>query len=265
MIFLLIAGIAALLTGGLAIAIGVPVKEFSFGNTMILAGSMSACTGLILFGLWIATRELRAVARRIAMPAATGLAEPSLPELDAPPSRPAYPPRPAAPREPMIAPPVPIVPADERAEVEVAEPAMRPEPVPAPPPPPEPAPKPRRNLLFESSVRKDRTRTDSGVAPTIEAPQRTVFADPATTRERPDPVTTRERADRIRARAGQPTTYPDPQAAVQTEVTVIKSGDVDGMGYSLYSDGSIEAQMPEGMMRFASIEALRAHLDQRGA
>jgi hypothetical protein len=47
-------------------------------------------------------------------------------------------------------------------------------------------------------------------------------------------------------------------------VTVLKSGVVDGMAYSLYSDGSIEAQMPEGMMRFASIEALRAHLDQRG-
>ena len=31
----------------------------------------------------------------------------------------------------------------------------------------------------------------------------------------------------------------------------------------MYSDGSIEAQMPEGMMRFASIEELRAHLDQR--
>jgi hypothetical protein len=46
-------------------------------------------------------------------------------------------------------------------------------------------------------------------------------------------------------------------------VTVLKSGIVDGMAYSLYSDGSIEAQMPEGMMRFASIEELRAHLDQR--
>jgi hypothetical protein len=47
------------------------------------------------------------------------------------------------------------------------------------------------------------------------------------------------------------------------EVTVLKSGVVDGMAYSLYSDGSIEAQMPEGMMRFASIDELRVHLDQR--
>jgi hypothetical protein len=51
--------------------------------------------------------------------------------------------------------------------------------------------------------------------------------------------------------------------ADQPPVTVLKSGVVDGMAYSLYSDGSIEAQMPEGMMRFASIDELRAHLDQR--
>ena len=49
----------------------------------------------------------------------------------------------------------------------------------------------------------------------------------------------------------------------QAPVTVLKSGIVDGMAYSLYSDGSIEAQMPEGMMRFASIDELRSHLDQR--
>ena len=51
--------------------------------------------------------------------------------------------------------------------------------------------------------------------------------------------------------------------ARMSRVTVLKSGVVDGMAYSLYSDGSIEAQMPEGMMRFASIDELRAHLDQR--
>jgi hypothetical protein len=58
----------------------------------------------------------------------------------------------------------------------------------------------------------------------------------------------------------------DPPAAPsedQPPVTVLKSGVVDGMAYSLYSDGSIEAQMPEGMLRFASIDELRSHLDER--
>ena len=71
-----------------------------------------------------------------------------------------------------------------------------------------------------------------------------------------------------------PTTFSEPAAGAvgadrppppvdQPPVTVLKSGVVDGMAYSLYSDGSIEAQMPEGMMRFASIDELRSHLDHR--
>ncbi len=69
-------------------------------------------------------------------------------------------------------------------------------------------------------------------------------------------------------RSGRPPPAPEADGAPtrngdQSAVTVLKSGVVDGMAYSLYSDGSIEAQMPEGMMRFASIDELRAHLDQR--
>jgi hypothetical protein len=62
-----------------------------------------------------------------------------------------------------------------------------------------------------------------------------------------------------------PPASPPPPAAAETApgVTVIKSGVVDGMAYSLYSDGSIEAQMPEGMLRFASLDELRAHLERR--
>ena len=65
--------------------------------------------------------------------------------------------------------------------------------------------------------------------------------------------------------AGTAAERPAPPAPAEQApaVTVLKSGVVDGMAYSLYSDGSIEAQMPEGMMRFASIDELRAHLDQR--
>jgi hypothetical protein len=49
----------------------------------------------------------------------------------------------------------------------------------------------------------------------------------------------------------------------QPPATVVKSGVVDGMAYLLYSDGSIWAQMPEGIIRFASLDELRSHLDQR--
>ncbi|HEV3158901.1 MAG TPA: hypothetical protein VGZ89_02805 [Xanthobacteraceae bacterium] len=45
-------------------------------------------------------------------------------------------------------------------------------------------------------------------------------------------------------------------------VAVLKSGVVNGMPYTLYSDGSIEAQLPEGMLRFGSITELRNHIEQ---
>lgn len=47
-------------------------------------------------------------------------------------------------------------------------------------------------------------------------------------------------------------------------VAVLKSGVVDGMGYTLYVDGSIEAELPNGTLRFASINELRAHLEKTG-
>jgi hypothetical protein len=47
-----------------------------------------------------------------------------------------------------------------------------------------------------------------------------------------------------------------------TGVSVLKSGLVNGMAYTLYSDGSIEAQLPEGTLRFGSITELRNHIEQ---
>jgi hypothetical protein len=44
-------------------------------------------------------------------------------------------------------------------------------------------------------------------------------------------------------------------------VTVLKSGTVEGMAYTLYSDGSIEAELPQGMVRFGSITELRNHIE----
>ena len=65
MTMLLIAGIAVLAAGLLAVAFGIPVKEFSFGNTLILAGAVAACTGIILLGLAVVVRELQNIARRL--------------------------------------------------------------------------------------------------------------------------------------------------------------------------------------------------------
>ena len=37
------------------------------------------------------------------------------------------------------------------------------------------------------------------------------------------------------------------------------------MAYTLYSDGSIEAQLPQGKLRFGSITALRNHIERNGS
>lgn len=52
------------------------------------------------------------------------------------------------------------------------------------------------------------------------------------------------------------------QAAEDVQpVEVLKQGTVDGMSYTLYTDGSIDAEFPEGRLRFNSIDELREHLE----
>jgi hypothetical protein len=51
-------------------------------------------------------------------------------------------------------------------------------------------------------------------------------------------------------------------ATTDETVLVLKSGVVDGMAYTLFSDGSIEAGLPQGTLRFGSITELRNHIEQ---
>ena len=151
-------------------------------------------------------------------------------------------------------------------------------------------PKPKRNLLFSSTSRKEReraqARTSEPLTPDLLSPDlrpNPPAAPPRRSRpsRRPQRSTTpgrsrngparptllprrpRRDAATFDAQRAAANGRPRPSRAKQPAVTVLKSGVVDGMAYSLYSDGSIEAQMPEGMMRFASIDELRSHLDQR--
>ncbi len=56
-----------------------------------------------------------------------------------------------------------------------------------------------------------------------------------------------------------------PERVIAPPVSVLKSGVVDGMAYTLYSDGSIEAQLPQGTLRFGSIADLRSHIEQHAS
>jgi hypothetical protein len=274
MTMLLIAGIAALVAGLLAVALGIPVKEFSLGNTLILAGTVAACTGVILLGLAVVVRELQNIARRLgpANPAKAARVK-SEPQLPVPAAN-----QPAAETSSSAAPWQEEVAARDRGHGDGVPEATPPEPA--------AATKPRRNLLFSSSSRKERERAaqtpDPAAADSVAPPAAPPVVPPAPKEPAPAtfedawPQSDRARSDALR-RTRTPSTFAEPSASapaperpappVRSEepapVTVLKSGVVDGMAYSLYSDGSIEAQMPEGMMRFASIDELRSHLDQR--
>ncbi len=291
---LLIAGIGFLLAGLLAIGFGIPVKEFSFGNTLILTGAVAACTGMIMFGLWMVVRELKNIARRLGpgvsrvLPTALSAAQGNQAAEDDGFlfSRDQPAPEHAGSAEPAALSPPPWY--DEGASRDRGR-----NDVPAASEPVEAAPavKPGRNLLFSSSSRKEReraqARTADPSAPDLR-PAPPAAAPPTPESSEAPPATFDDawpKSERARAadapllrRSGRaPSTFteagagatgadhfsPAAQNEEQPPVTVLKSGVVDGMAYTLYSDGSIEAQMPEGMMRFASIDELRSHLDQR--
>jgi hypothetical protein len=65
--------------------------------------------------------------------------------------------------------------------------------------------------------------------------------------------------------ASAPHGAPAPHGASEPDdvrpAAILKSGVVDGMAYTLYADGSIEAQLPQGTVRFGSIAELRAHIE----
>ncbi|MGB3446712.1 MAG: hypothetical protein WBA48_08460 [Xanthobacteraceae bacterium] len=294
MFFLAIVGVAAVVAGGAAIWFGIPVKEFSFGNTMILAGAVAICNGLLLVGLGLVVRELKAIKQNLRERAFESVPR----EVD----------RPLLPagsigrgsRSDRDAFDVHHVPSENLASAgarrqvvtrsDDSDASVRdagrtdaesnrsaPELAVQSPPPA----KGRRNLLFSSS-RKEREKSQVGLSEAATTRSSgALSADPASGTDvggRPEPhpsfSDTWPRADRssrvdVAPSRRDATLSPPLQADRMSSsaqdasaATVVKSGTVDGMAYSLYSDGSIEAQMPEGMMRFTSIEQLRAHLDR---
>lgn len=275
MIALLLAGALVFCAGMLAIVFGIPIKEFSFGNTVILCGTVAASTGLILIGLGMVTREVKQLSRRLGTAPVREEAE--VEEIIV-----AEVPPPAMPEEPR---PAPRAPGNSDFLFSRDEPAVRatetefefPPPTRAPFPPlperPEPAAapeRPKRDFLFSSRRRK----TAQDAAPPAEAEtashtEDNLFEPPWSQPEQPpEPENDFAAEPRHPLRPPRRFTPPSrreepPRREPQPEVSVVKSGVVDAMAYSLYSDGSIEAQLPEGTVRFESIEELRAHLDRR--
>jgi hypothetical protein len=82
--------------------------------------------------------------------------------------------------------------------------------------------------------------------------------------DEPEPAWSRGHAAAEPADSASAAEQQEPPQEPPHAVSILKSGTVDGMGYALYSDGSIEAELPSGKIRFASINELREHLEKAG-
>jgi hypothetical protein len=274
-VLLIIVGAIIALLGLGTVGYGIPVKEFSFGNTLIIAGTTAAVGGLVILAIGALVGQLQRVAAMLAAheplqaahpaehfePPAAAYAMPPpppipFPERPKPPTVDIPPPPPAAhapvDRHPVAAAPplrnpdapVPLVEQFEVPEHDDVSLSPQRMPLPAALTEPEPAP-PRPDKIFAPPPPP---------AARVERPTQSSYFDtmwPADTHTPKRPL----------AEEPEPEAKPEPVSAPPGEpVAILKSGVVDGMAYTLYVDGSIEAELPHGTLRFASINELRDHL-----
>jgi hypothetical protein len=318
---LLVVGTIAVVAGAVMIGFGVPINEFSFGNTLIVAGTTATVGGLIIIALGLVVSKLQRVAEALATrepirssrPA--DMFESAAGSRNAPaPGQIPFPPKPKSDtgiREPQpfehragAAPPADIpvnegpapsfaptlrnpdeapvtmdddislspqhpMAAPARAAANLAEPTRytppfgvngsgsaekRHEPTPdagwrsAPPPAAPPQTRQPHTAYFDAMWPAE-VKPAKGPADTDAKSFEPKFG--ASPRETAEP------ANRAEPEVTPPRVDSEPRA-----VAILKSGVVDGMGYTLYVDGSIEAELPQGTLRFASINELRSHLEK---
>ena len=141
MILLFVAGGVLGAAGLLALGFGIPIKDTTFGSAMLLSSMVLLCTSLLLVGLGLVVRELKAVVRALAQGGVRVTPRGQ-------PGRPAGPQRPALPSQAGLAPYV-----DPGAPPLMAEPSFaEPQPAASTVPPP---------WAAEAAVR-DRARNVAG-------------------------------------------------------------------------------------------------------
>ena len=326
-ISLFVLGVVTAIVGFLSIVYGIPVNEFSFGNTLIVAGTVAVVGGFLLIGLAAVVRQLKRLAEsdtlhRASMPLPMHPSDPVKPaaqpglqasQFTAPTPVPAPLRLDQIPRSPTpselahsaassveTGPPEWLRPkekshaAGEQSLIEEIEASLAPQstlqPV-SPPPPlkiydqsfdPRLPIQGRANQSAPEINQATRQEPATRAVPPVEHPAPsglfdTVWPEIRPTRH-PETVARRkpdvpvvpvapprsEAVPRDQARSAKDIVR-EPQNATPEEprpVAILKSGMIDGMAYTLYSDGSIEAVLATGTVRFASIDALRFHLEQ---
>lgn len=267
---LLAAGLGVAVLGLIAFLVGYPISDTSFGNAMMIDGVIVLCTGLLIMALSIVNRQLERIAALLGDgPSLRAVLQPATPVSLDPTGGP------AAPLFPVAEAGADGDSSQNTAPAWVGEAGARNPAAPVaddatPEPAAAPVERPRRNLLFES---RRRDKTEPAPEPRLpdSKPDEPKSAEPKLFEPKPfGPATTdKPKPSFDDAWSGGPpvpprAAEPEREPVAAPSITVIKSGIVDGMAYSLYSDGSIEAQMPkEGLIRFTSLDALRDYLEEK--
>jgi hypothetical protein len=254
-------GLVTAMAGAVMIGFGIPINEFGIGNTLISAGTTALVGGLVLIALAATLRQLRAVAEAAQSRGWLAPTADSRPPIPYPSARLGVP-------GPIAAPPTSPGPAAERdAGVEPArgDYALRPRFTARPPPnergdrepldeeeEPYSSPQPRERHAEEeespfapvrgANTRGERPRGFDAIWPAAASEAKPLASASDDETEATD-------SDRD-----------DAEALESTSSSILKSGVIDGMVYTLYTDGSIEAELPQGTLKFVSIDELRDYL-----
>ncbi len=304
-------GAVAVVVGAVMVGFGIPINEFSFGNTLIVAGTTAAVGGLIVIGLGVVVTQLQRIAEALAtrapvrpsrpldtFEAAAGSRAAPVPAQAEFRSRPSRNPN-AGIREPHASsrawtarrpicrstspaahsfaptlrnPEEPPVTVEDDVSLSPQQPmaAARLRPIERMPTAwPNATQSSRRSMPAGGRRRLRPLRRDrDSRTPHISMP----CGLPSPSRPRARPAAKRSLSrNSICRRVKPPPRRPSAPSrmrrssvrqASRAAVAILKSGVVDGMGYTLYVDGSIEAELPQGTLRFASINELRSHLEK---
>jgi hypothetical protein len=289
-------GIAVTAAGVAAIGFGIPINEFTLGTTLIVAGVSALTGGLVLIGLATVVAELGRLreairARPIARPAARSADAHELAEaapatlatsglmaraaqaasprprsveshaaaaasaLDVSRAEPAEPSIVADEEEVTLSPSGAALPQTHRSRT--LEPA---------PSEPKVSAEDRAGGAAVEALKASRLDFLFRSKPARPASQRENFdaAWPAAGKRaetESSPVLEADQGQSDHAAAAEDRRPQQASGEQPRAAAILKSGVVDGMAYTLYADGSIEAKLPHGTVKFGSIAELRAHIE----
>lgn len=251
---LVAAAVAALLTGLGGGALGLLELRSGAGSALLQTAALMLLGGFILLGMGAIVQRLRHLADVLeTRPVPLNFAAPAAAvPAPRPPSAESVPPRAvrqrarapepehedaatiAAPQAPAGAVAVPVALPDHPSSEQKAAPVIAAPAMPAAPP------------------------TEAIAWPTLTASDRIV--PPAT----PEAAEPQEPALRPEPRAEPEAASGEQSGPAAAPDVVLKTGVIEGMTYTIYADGSVDAELPEGTVRFASVAAWRDHVRPPG-